>query len=151
MSTKNDVSLEIQSILDNNELDDLKRFLSKRRCLNASNSYLIYLFNFVQSLGILTTSYAAGNNNATLIWVGISLNFVATLISIYEKTNSSILKKLMADIKLIKEGNYVDEGELIDLENLTTSQPIPQSQQNKDNSFLSTGKQAYDSIDGTNT
>jgi len=103
----------------------------------------------VQSLGILTTSYAAGNNDTTLIWVGISLNFVATLISIYEKTNSSILKKLMADIKLIKEGNYVDEGELIDAENLTTSQPIPQSQQNKDDSFLSTGKQGYNAIEGT--
>jgi len=145
MSTKNDISLEIQSILDNNELDDLKRFLSKRRCLNASNSYLIYLFNFVQSLGILTTSYAAGNNNATLIWIGISLNFVATLISIYEKTNSSILKKLMADIKLIKEGNYVDEGELIDVENLTTPQ------QKNAEPLLSTNKQGYNSIDGTNT
>jgi len=99
----------------------------------------------VQSLGILTTSYAAGNNNATLIWIGISLNFVATLISIYEKTNSSILKKLMADIKLIKEGNYVDEGELIDVENLTTPQ------QKNAEPLLSTNKQGYNSIDGTNT
>jgi hypothetical protein len=39
---------------------------------------------------------------------------LATLISIYEKQNSNILKKLLNDIKLIKDGTYIDEEELID-------------------------------------
>jgi hypothetical protein len=118
MSSTKDTSLEIQSILDKNRLDDLKRFLGKRQCLNTTNSYLIYLFHFVQSAGILTTSFAAGNNNTNLVWIGVTLNFLATLISIYEKTNNSILKKLMNEIKLIKEGSYLDESEVIETDNL---------------------------------
>ena len=116
MSTN--VSVEINDILDKNRLADLKRFIDKRHCLNLSNTYFIYVFHLVQSAGILTTSYAAGNNNPNLVWLGITLNFLATIISIYEKTNNSILKKLMNDIHAIKSGNYVDEGELIDVENL---------------------------------
>ena len=116
MSAK--VSDEINDILEQNRLDDLKRFLEKRRCLNSSNAYLTYVFHLVQSAGILTTSYAAGNGNPNLVWIGISLNFMATIISIYEKTNSGILKKLMTEINTIKDGNYVDEGEMIDVENL---------------------------------
>ena len=114
----NNVSVEINDIFEKNRLDDLKRFLEKRRCLNRSNVYFTYVFHLVQSAGILTTSYAAGNSDPNLVWVGIALNFLATIISIYEKTNSSILKKLMTEINAIKAGNYVDEGELIDVENL---------------------------------
>jgi hypothetical protein len=95
-------------------LDDLKRFLGKRQCLNAANSYLIYLFHFVQSAGILTTSIAAGNNDKNLIWIGVGLNILATLINVYEKTNNSIMKKLMNDINAIKSGSYADEGEMVE-------------------------------------
>jgi hypothetical protein len=118
MSNNKDISLEIKNIFDNNKLDDLKRFLKKRKCLNTSNSILVYLFNIVQSLGILLTSYATGNNNTNLIWIGVSLNFLATLIHVFEQTNNSFLKKLMADIKSIKDNNYIDEGELVETENI---------------------------------
>lgn len=113
-----DISLEIEKILNTNRVDDLKAFLKKRQCLNSLNLYLIYLFYLVQSAGILTTSFAAGNNNQNLVWVGISLNIIASLISIYEKTNSSILKKLLNDIKSIIDGNYIDESELVDTDNI---------------------------------
>ena len=117
MSNNNDISLKIKNIFDNNKLDDLKRFLSKRKCLNTTNSFLVYLFHIVQSLGILLTSYATGNNNTNLIWIGVSLNFLATLIHVFEQTNNSFLKKLMIDIKSIKDNNYIDEGELVETEN----------------------------------
>ena len=39
---------------------------------------------------------------------------VATLINIYEKTNNTILKKLISEIKSIKDGSYIDEGVLVD-------------------------------------
>jgi hypothetical protein len=117
MSNNKDISLEIKNIFDNNKLDDLKRFLKKRKCLNTSNSILVYLFHIVQSVGILLTSYATGNNNINLIWIGVSLNFLATLIHVFEQTNNSFLKKLMADIKSIKDNNYIDEGELVETEN----------------------------------
>jgi len=111
---KRDIALEIQTIFDNNKVQDLNRFLKKRQCLNITNSYLIYLFHLVQSAGILTTSIAAGSNNMELVWIGIGLNIFATLINVYEKTNNSISSKLLNDIKLIKDNHYVDEGELIE-------------------------------------
>jgi hypothetical protein len=107
---------EIKTIFEKNTIDDLKRFLKKRQCLNTANSYLIYLFHLIQSAGILLTSFAVGNNNQNLIWIGVSCNILASLINVYEKTNNNILRRLMSDIKLIKDGNYIDESEIIDLE-----------------------------------
>jgi hypothetical protein len=111
-----DIAIEIKEIFDQNELSDLKRFLQKRQNLNAYNARLKYLFHFVQSAGILTTTIAAGYDQRFLIWIGVGLNMLASLIDIYEKTNDGILKKLMVDINKIKDGTYVDEGALIDIE-----------------------------------
>jgi len=111
-----DIAIEIQAILEKNKLEDLKRFIRKRQCLNITNTFFIYLFHLVQSSGILITSFATGSNNTTLIWVGVTLNIFASLIHIYEKTNNSILKKLMNDIKMIKDGTYIDEQEQIEIE-----------------------------------
>ena len=120
-----DISLEIQTIFDNNKINDLNRFLEKRQCLNTTNSYLIYLFHLVQASGILTTSIAAGTSNTQLVWIGVGLNIFATLINVYEKTNNSISAKLLSDIKLIRDNHYVDEGEFIDTgnQNNQNSQP----------------------------
>ena len=86
---KRDIALEIQTIFDNNKINDLNRFLAKRQCLNTTNSYLIYLFHLVQASGILTTSIAAGTNNTQLIWIGVGLNICATLI------NTKVIIKLL--------------------------------------------------------
>ena len=104
------VSTEIQSILEKNKLDDLKEFIGKRKCLNGCNLALIYLFHIVQSAGILTTTVAAGYNFKELIWVGVGLNIVATIINAFEKTNSSVSKGLLKDINAIRDGTYVDES-----------------------------------------
>ena len=116
MSINKEIAIEIKDIFDKNTLLDLKRFIEKRKCLNATNSCLVYLFPFVQSVGILTTSIAAASNDKNLIWIGIALNILSTLINMYEKTNHSIMQKLMIDIDSIKEGTYVDEEELVDVE-----------------------------------
>jgi hypothetical protein len=125
LENSRDISLEIQTIFDNNKINDLHRFLAKRQCLNTTNSYLIYLFHLVQASGILTTSIAAGTNNTQLVWIGVGLNIFATLINVYEKTNNSISAKLLSDIKLIRDNHYVDEGEFIDTgnQNNQNSQP----------------------------
>jgi hypothetical protein len=104
------VSTEIQSILEKNKLEDLKEFIGKRKCLNGCNLALIYLFHIVQSAGILTTTVAAGYNFKELIWVGVGLNIVATIINAFEKTNSSVSKGLLKDINAIRDGTYVDES-----------------------------------------
>ena len=114
MGNNKDISIEIQNILNNNELEDLKRFLKKRHQLNLANQCMMYLFHFLQSAGILTTTIAAGSKNTELIWFGVGLNVLASLINIYEKNNNALLKKMMAEIQAIREGNYVDEGALID-------------------------------------
>lgn len=112
--TNKSIEIQIQTIFDTNKINDLNRFLHKRQCLNTTNSYFNYLFHLVQSAGILTTSIAAGNNNTEMVWIGVGLNILATLINVYEKANNSISTKILQDIKLIKEGKYVDEGVLIE-------------------------------------
>ena len=114
IKTNNDLAIEIQQILNENELNDLKRFLNKRHCLNRSNSYMIYFFHIFQSIGILTTTIAAGYGDTRFIWVGVGFNFLASLINVFEQTNNKMSKKLMIDIKAIKDGNYIDEGELVE-------------------------------------
>jgi hypothetical protein len=119
------IAVEIKEIFDINTLNDLKKFLNKRECLNTTNTNLTYLFYFIQSAGILTTSIATGNNNYTFIWVGVGLNVLATLINTYEKINNSQLKKLLKDIENIKNGNYTDESEIIDIEENKTNLETP--------------------------
>ena len=106
------VSTEIQSILEKNKLEDLKEFIGKRKCLNGCNLALIYLFHIVQSAGVLTTTIAAGYDFKELIWVGVGLNIVATIINAFEKTNSSVSKGLLKDINAIRDGTYVDESSI---------------------------------------
>lgn len=109
MSVPN-VSVEIQTILEKNKLDDLKEFIGKRKCLNSCNLTLIYLFHIVQSAGILTTTIAAGYDMKEFIWVGVGLNIMATIINAFEKTNSAVSKGLLKDINAIRDGTYVDES-----------------------------------------
>ena len=104
------VSVEIQTILEKNKLDDLKEFIGKRKCLNSCNLTLIYLFHIVQSAGILTTTIAAGYDMKEFIWVGVGLNIMATIINAFEKTNSALSKGLLKDINAIRDGTYVDES-----------------------------------------
>ena len=110
-----DVSLEIQTIFEKNKLEDLKRFMAKRQCLNSWNMGLIYLFHIVQSAGILTTTIAAGYDMKSLIWVGVGFNIMATLVNVFEKTNQSISKNLLKDIEAIKAGTFTDEGNFVEL------------------------------------
>lgn len=51
-----------------------------------------------------------------IIWLGVGLNILASLINVFEKTNNGISKKLMKDIQAIKEGTFVDESEVIEIE-----------------------------------
>jgi len=116
MSSPQDTSIEIKRIFEDNQINDLKRFMKKRECLNKTNNIFIYLFHFVQSLGIFVTMVAAGYNLQHLVWFGVALNSLATLIHVYEKTNDATLKRLLNQIKNIKEGTYVDEDALIEVE-----------------------------------
>jgi len=80
----------------------------------------IYFFHIVQSAGILTTTIAAGYDMKEIIWLGVGLNILASLINVFEKTNNGISKKLMKDIQAIKEGTFVDESEAVEVEEKKT-------------------------------
>ena len=104
------VSDKIAHIFEQNKLSDLQGFISRRHCLNTCNIFLVYFFHVVQSAGILTTTIAAGYSIKELVWVGVGLNILASLIHIFEKTNNNISKKLLDNIKDIKANNYIDQN-----------------------------------------
>jgi hypothetical protein len=106
------ISSEIQKIFDKNKLSDLKEFVGRRKCLNEFNMALMYLFHIVQSAGILTTTIAAGYDMKELVWIGVGINIVASLINIFEKTNAGISKRLLKDIEAIRDGTFVDESDV---------------------------------------
>lgn len=110
-----DTSLEVKNIFEKNKLEDLKAFIKKRNCLNSWNMSLIYLFHITQSAGILVTTIAAGYDRKEIIWVGVGLNILAGLITVFEKTNNGISKNLLKDIEAIRDGTFVDEGVMVDL------------------------------------
>lgn len=114
--TQQEIEAEIMNILNNNKIDDLKKFLEKRQCLNNTNQILSYMFHVIQSAGILTTTIAAGYNMKELVWIGIGMNLIASLINIFEKTNDSISKKLFKNIQSIKNGTYIDEAMMVDID-----------------------------------
>jgi hypothetical protein len=137
LSNKENIQKKINDILDNNKLSDLERFLNKRKNLNETNSKLIYIYHALQSAGILTTTLAAGYNLQYLIWIGVGLNCLASLINIYEQINNTLLNKLLNNIKLIRDNKYIDEDSFIDIEiqsnsnNIIQSMKINNSEKNK--------------------
>jgi hypothetical protein len=110
MSEKLLLTDQIKVIMDENTLEDLKSLIARRQSLNRCNVCLIYIFHFVQSAGILTTTIATGYSLTYLIWVGVGLNVLASLLNVYEKTNSNLLKTYLKDIDAIKNGTFTDEG-----------------------------------------
>jgi hypothetical protein len=107
-----DNTIEIKNLFEQNKLEDLKHSMNRRKCLNSCNLALVYLFHIVQSAGILTTTIAAGYDMKQLIWIGVGINILASLINVFEKTNNSISKHLLKDIQSIKDGTFIDEGSI---------------------------------------
>lgn len=102
----------VTTILEANEISDLKRFLNRRQCLYECNGCLVYIFHTVQASGILVTTLAVGYDLKYLVWIGVGLNVMASLIHAFEKTNSEWSKRLLKEIDSIRLGNYIDESDL---------------------------------------
>ena len=69
----------------------------------------------MQSIGILTTTIGTGYEVKELIWTGIGVNILASLIHSYEQINNNVSIKLLKNIENIKKNTYIDEDVLIDL------------------------------------
>jgi len=108
--TNPELSIVIEDILAKHREEDMREFLDSRECLNCINGWLISLFHLIQTAGILLTSFAAGTGETKLVWGGVILNSLASLMQIYIKSHDALLKQKLADLKLIKDGTYVDQG-----------------------------------------
>lgn len=118
-------STEIQTIIDTNKVNDLRFFLRKRHQLNTLNMYMMYLFHFFQSVGIVASSVGTSTNTINYVWIGIALNTVASLFQIYEKLNTTQLDILLENIKRIQGGTYIDENAWVPpLQPSTTPSPV---------------------------
>lgn len=113
-------SIEIENIFNENKVHDLKRFMVKRQQLNDCNIKLRYLHYIMHYSSILVTTVAVSYNNNTdinlvnMIWIGISLNILSSLINSFERMNKTMSNKLLNDIYKIKTDTYVDESEFVD-------------------------------------
>ena len=110
------LSESVEIILHKNSIEDLKKFIEKRACLNSCNLWFTYLFHFLQTCGIITTSLSASYEFRGLVWIGIGFNAAASLVSIYEKANQTISDQMLENIKKIKSGEYLDESSIGTLE-----------------------------------
>lgn len=114
----------IRNMFNKNKIDDLKKFMNKRSCINWSNQYLTYLFYFFQTAGVFSTSIGNAYKYDIMIWSGVGLNSLASFIYIVINSNSKINNTLLQNIKSIKQNNYIDEGGIeFDKKSLTATTP----------------------------
>jgi hypothetical protein len=100
----------ILDILNKNKINDLNKLLKRREMLNYCNIRMTYLFHLIQTAGIFSTTISSSYNIQSLLWAGIALNFIASIINIFEKINNSLSEQALADIVSIqKNNNYIDE------------------------------------------
>jgi len=118
-----DTEQQVITILDKNKIEDLRRFLKKRECLNVGNQYLNYAFNLIQGIGIFLVSLGQAYENPLFIWIGVACNSISSIIHIYEMNNVKLSKTLLYNIKQIKMNKYIDEN-IIDLDNKSDGVPI---------------------------
>lgn len=107
--TDEETAIKINNIINKNKVEDLLRFMNKRQNINCSNQFLGYLFYVVQTLAMFGNSLGQYTQNDYLIWSSIGLTGIGTLIHAIINSNNKINSSLMANIKAIHSGDYVDE------------------------------------------
>lgn len=122
--TDQETAIKINNIINQNKVDDLLRFVKKRENINCSNQMLGYLFYIVQTISVFATSLGQYNENVYLIWSGIGLTSVGTLIHAIINSNNKINSSLMGNIKAIHSGNYIDEVAIDGLEEKKGITPV---------------------------
>jgi len=143
---KSDLDQEIQKMFDDNKLNDLKTFMRRKECLNTCNVWILYLFHILQSSGIIVTTISAGYNDTNMIWVGVCLNVSASLLHIYEKNNNAMIHRLSKEIVLIKEGKYIDESILVNIDEAHVQNTNPSPYTRRTNSRRSITETKLDTV-----
>jgi len=136
-STETSINHRVQDIFNENKINDLKRFMTKRQQLNSCNMKLRYLHYVMHYSSILITTIAASYQEhptdtfVKMIWVGLTMNILSSLIGSFEKMNKSVSNKLLSDIYKIKSNTYIDECEMVDSFRETSSTKSNNTDSNK--------------------
>jgi len=72
----------------------------------------MYLFHFTQTAGIFIVSLCTSLELSKYIWIGISLNALASVFEAIRQANTKISAKKLKDLESIKRGTYIDEGDV---------------------------------------
>jgi len=99
----------VNEIFNKNKIDDLNNFVKKRSCLNTSNEILSVLFYIFQSGNVFITSLGNAYKNPYLIWSGVGMGTLASILYLLMNNNTKINTRLMTNIKAIRENKYTDE------------------------------------------
>ena len=119
-----ETAIKINNIINKNKVDDLLRFMNKRQNINCSNQFLGYLFYLIQTLSVFGNSLGQYTQNDYLIWSSIGLTGIGTLIHAIINSNNKINSSLMANIKSIHAGEYIDELNVDALEEKKGNTPV---------------------------
>ena len=114
---------QIAIIFNENKLHDLKTFIKKREAINQANTYLTYIFGFLQLAGMFVTSHGTSQENTTEIWAGVGLTALANFIHYVTRANSKLSQILLKNLDKIKKGTYVDELTVGDIESQKSKTP----------------------------
>ena len=104
---------QIQKLIDQNAVNDLKTSFAKRDCLNTTNLILNYVLNAATITGLFFATFGTSFDNKTFQWIGLGFIFFASLLDSYQKNHVSMLKTLLLDITNIQKGSYIDSENIL--------------------------------------
>ena len=105
--TDEQTAIKINNIINKNKIDDLMRFINKRQNINCSNQLFGYLFYIIQTISVFSTSLGQYNSNVYLIWSGIGLTSVGTLIHAIINSNNNLLTIILPRINTKLACTYI--------------------------------------------
>ncbi len=104
--------LKVLTRLQENRIQDLEEILVQRDRIHTLNIVLMYLFHFTQTAGIFIVSLCTSLQLNKYIWIGISLNALASVFESIRQANTKISARKLKDLESIRRGNYIDEGDI---------------------------------------
>jgi len=78
------------------------------------NQYLFYLFYLFQAANIFLVSIGQTMERNDLSWTGVGCGLLSTICYQYGMVHNKMIQKLYRDLQNIKNGDYIDEGAVVD-------------------------------------
>lgn len=91
--------------------EKLETALRGRERLATFNMWLAYGFHILQAGGVLMTAIATGYGLDNVVWAGVAVNALATLVTVLEKFNAAQSEKYRVFIQQVIKGNLDADAE----------------------------------------